>query len=174
MVGFLERRGSDRKFRLFACACCRRIWDRLTDRPSREAVEVAERFADGLASAAELAACQSRARAVSHESDRRADDTWQHALAASDAAYSTGFMAAYSAPVGAMHQPGGDPYGPAKEMLAQGALLRDIFGNPFRPVAFNPRWRTADAVGLATGIYEDRPFDRRPLLADALMDAGCD
>jgi hypothetical protein len=26
---------------------------------------------------------------------------------------------------------------------------------------------------LATGIYEDRAFDRLPLLADALMDAGC-
>ena len=53
-------------------------------------------------------------------------------------------------------------------------LLRDIFGNPFRPVAFDPRWRSADAVGLARGIYEDRAFDRLPLLADALMDAGCD
>ena len=44
--------------------------------------------------------------------------------------------------------------------------------NP-RPVAFDPRWRTADAVGLARGMYEDRALDRLPLLADALMDAGC-
>jgi hypothetical protein len=54
------------------------------------------------------------------------------------------------------------------------AFLKGIFGNPFRPVAFDPRWRTADTVGLATGIYEDRAFDRLPLLADALMDVGCD
>jgi hypothetical protein len=54
------------------------------------------------------------------------------------------------------------------------SLVRDIFGNPFRPVALDPRWRTADALGLARGIYEDRAFDRMPLLADALMDAGCD
>jgi hypothetical protein len=60
---------------------------------------------------------------------------------------------------------------PADEKLPP--LIRDIFGNPFRPVAFDPRWRTADAVGLARGIYEDRAFDRLPLLADALMDAGC-
>jgi hypothetical protein len=52
-------------------------------------------------------------------------------------------------------------------------MLRCIFGNPFRPVAFDPSWRTADAIGLARGIYEDRAFDRLPLLADALMDAGC-
>jgi hypothetical protein len=56
---------------------------------------------------------------------------------------------------------------------APAAFLRDIFGNPFRPVAFDPRWRTGDAVGLARAIYEDRAFERLPLLADALMDAGC-
>jgi hypothetical protein len=53
-------------------------------------------------------------------------------------------------------------------------LVRDVFGNPFRPVAFDPGWRTSDVTDLARGIYEDRAFDRLPLLADALMDAGCD
>jgi hypothetical protein len=52
-------------------------------------------------------------------------------------------------------------------------LAHDIFGNPFRPAAFDPRWRTPDTVGLARAIYEDRAFERMPLLADALMDAGC-
>jgi hypothetical protein len=52
-------------------------------------------------------------------------------------------------------------------------LAHEVFANPFRPVAFDPRWRTSDTVGLARGIYEDRAFDRLPLLADALMDAGC-
>ena len=59
------------------------------------------------------------------------------------------------------------------ERLGQAELLRDIFGNPFRPVAFHPRWRTADVLGLARGIYDDRAFDRLPLLADALMEVGC-
>jgi hypothetical protein len=54
------------------------------------------------------------------------------------------------------------------------ALLRDIFGNPFRPVAVDPSWRTSAAVALADGIYADRAFDRLPVLADALEDAGCD
>ena len=52
-------------------------------------------------------------------------------------------------------------------------VFRDLFGNPFRPVAFDSRWKTVDVVGLARGIYEDRAFDRMPLLADSLMDAGC-
>ena len=55
----------------------------------------------------------------------------------------------------------------------QRQYIRDIFGNPFRPVAFDPRWRTSDSVGVARGIYEDRAFERLPILADALMDAGC-
>jgi hypothetical protein len=61
-----------------------------------------------------------------------------------------------------------------QELLFQATLLRDIFGNPFRPVAFNPAWRTSDVVLLAQGIYDDRAFDRMPILADALQDAGCD
>jgi hypothetical protein len=53
-------------------------------------------------------------------------------------------------------------------------ILRDIFGNPFRPVAFDPRWRTSDVVGLARAIYDDKAFERMPIMADALMDAGCE
>ena len=51
---------------------------------------------------------------------------------------------------------------------------RCIFGNHFRPIVFDPKWRTEDVLGLALGIYEDRAFDRLPMLADALRDAGCD
>jgi hypothetical protein len=53
-------------------------------------------------------------------------------------------------------------------------LLRCIVGNPFRPVVFDPAWRTETAVALASAIYAERAFDRLPILADALEEAGCD
>ena len=56
----------------------------------------------------------------------------------------------------------------------QRSLLFDIFGNPFRPVAIDPDWLTSTVVALARGIYDDRAFDRLPILADALQDAGCE
>jgi hypothetical protein len=54
MLEFLHGRASDRQLRLFACACCRRLWDVLTDQAGRDAVVLAESFADGEASADEL------------------------------------------------------------------------------------------------------------------------
>ena len=55
-----------------------------------------------------------------------------------------------------------------------GWLIRDIFVNPFRPVAADPAWLTETTVGIARGIYDDRAFERLPILADALEDAGCE
>ncbi len=55
----------------------------------------------------------------------------------------------------------------------QSDLLRELFGNPFRPVAVEPDWLTSDVLLLAQGIYDEKAFDRMPILADALQDAGC-
>ena len=60
------------------------------------------------------------------------------------------------------------------ERQAQCDLVRDIFGNPFRPVAFDTAWRTDNAVSLARHMYESRDFGAMPILADALQDAGCE
>jgi hypothetical protein len=60
------------------------------------------------------------------------------------------------------------------EQSHQANLLRDIFGNPFRPVTFSPDWRTDTVLTLARQMYESREFRAMPILADALQDAGCD
>jgi hypothetical protein len=52
-------------------------------------------------------------------------------------------------------------------------LLRDIFGNPFRPVEFDPSWRTLPVLALAQAVYDTRRFEDMPVLADALEEAGC-
>jgi hypothetical protein len=60
------------------------------------------------------------------------------------------------------------------EQAALATLFREIFGNPFRLVAVDPRWLTSTVLALARGIFADRAFDRMPILADALQDAGCE
>jgi hypothetical protein len=65
-------------------------------------------------------------------------------------------------------------WGDVKERAVRIAhIMRDIVGNPFRTVTFDPSWRTSDVILLAQGIYDNRAFDRMPILADALQDAGC-
>jgi hypothetical protein len=59
------------------------------------------------------------------------------------------------------------------EEQVQARLLRDILGNPFRPIAVDPARRTSSVRGLAHALYEDRQFEEMPVLADALEEGGC-
>jgi hypothetical protein len=67
--------------------------------------------------------------------------------------------------------PSGQSVWDAADVVAL-ALLRDIFGNPFRPIVFAPEWRTDTVVLLARRMWPR--YDAMPILADALQDAGCD
>jgi hypothetical protein len=64
--------------------------------------------------------------------------------------------------------------GKAAEERHTCALLRDVLGNPFRPVKFARKWRTETVRMLAQQMYQSRDFSAMPILADALLDAGCD
>ena len=77
--------------------------------------------------------------------------------------------------VGGKEQPAGDEFRRLMQRLQVPYcdILRCIMGNPFRPVAISPEWLTSTVVALAAGIYEEQAFDRAPILADALEDAGC-
>jgi hypothetical protein len=160
----------ERKLRLFACAACWLVWDQIAPHAEpRTCVEFAERFAGGDGSKARLRRLQEaneswldrhrkrfgfdlnlievvRAAGVTCEPDLRA---WRLLGYHPEGAFTAHSSALYR-------------------------LLRCIFGNPFRPVGFTPKWRSETAVALAAGIYAERAFDRLPILADALEEAGCD
>ncbi|HVK07600.1 MAG TPA: hypothetical protein VM597_02370 [Gemmataceae bacterium] len=163
MLAFLRGKASDRKLWLFGCACWRAVWDDKWPRRSRHVVYVAESFADGRATDGDLNLSRYLAlQAAQHVEEYPSRNRL--------------FFAADTALRG-------EPlfinlcnvFQDDEQMRPVGqSLLRDIFGNPFRPVAADPAWLTSTAVSLARIIYEDRAFDRLPILADALEDAGCD
>jgi hypothetical protein len=171
MLDFLRGKISDRKQRLFACACCRRIWHLLTDTRSRTAVEVAERLAEGLATEEARDLAIKAAQAVFRDRDRERMDSAAYfaEIAAWLAACGTGRATARAAGHAATWATHDD----TPERARQAALLRDILGNPFHPATIEPAWRTPDVVAHAQLIYDDRAFDNLPVLADALEEAGC-
>jgi hypothetical protein len=57
--------------------------------------------------------------------------------------------------------------------VAAMGLLCELLGNPFHPAPVDTAWSTPTVIALAQVIYRDRAFDRLPILADALEDAGC-
>jgi hypothetical protein len=69
LVGLKEFQPSDRKLRLFMCACCRRIWNLFKDDRCREAVATAERYADGLASEEERQEADEEAANAAEEAE---------------------------------------------------------------------------------------------------------
>jgi hypothetical protein len=205
MLYWLDHWGklTDRKARLFAVAVCRRIWPLLNDKRSREAVEVAERHADGAATTEELLARGATADAAFKQTDpgcpRFATNELAAAFYAAAAAVEparwdenclyaedvTGLAASAASyaevPRSLWGTAAGDEAfenGVRQAHAEQCGLLRDLFGPlPFRPVAVGPsllRWNDGTVVKVARGIYDDRAFDRMPLLADALLDAGCE
>jgi hypothetical protein len=71
MLEFLRGKASDRKLRLFVCACCRRLWHLLRDVRSRSAVEQSERFSDGTITRKTLSSFELMARRASEEAELR-------------------------------------------------------------------------------------------------------
>jgi hypothetical protein len=94
---------TDKQLRLFACRCVREAWHLLTDPRSREAVEVAERFANGEAMKEELAAAKAAAEAAAWEAAKAAAEAAKAAAkAAAEAAKAAAWEAAEVAEAAAM------------------------------------------------------------------------
>jgi hypothetical protein len=176
MLDGLRGGATERKLRLFAVACCRQIWRYVAHPDSQDAIEVSEHFADGEATPAQLRVAGRKAADVASMLTFEASVSMRMSkYAARDAALAAAIVARkrLASREVASHARRAIMATPDRPK-DQASLLRDIFGNPFRPAAIDPAWLTSTVVALARGIYDDRAFDRMPILGDALEDAGCD
>jgi hypothetical protein len=153
MIDFLRQKvTSERKLRLFSCACHYHVWDRIVDESVRAVIQLSERFADRQISYDELNAAYLDMSAEVYDAPEEYDwdnallDAWGAADLSSDPESEAGFQA---------------------------ALLRDIFGNPFRTHAIDQRCLGSAVVSLGDKIYSQREFDKMQELADALEQSGC-
>jgi hypothetical protein len=175
---------SHRKLRLYGCACCRAVWALLKKKASRDAVEVAERFADGLADEKDLD--QANVAAIQARSGLKGRQ-YRAAVMAAGLVWSSSLLE------GAFCRRRLSPKDGLKNAETW-SLLQDIAGNPFhswtdprmpmlRTGQLPPgmcseicwldlRWLTSDVLGVARDAYENRRFDLLPVLADALDDSG--
>jgi hypothetical protein len=172
---------SERKLRLFAAACCRRIWSLLLKETGPEAVQAAERYADGVLSLEELVRVREQtdqARTASYEPVRAAAAntalraTWvpgdkaacqgAELKAAVGAADEAAAWAAVTATMAAGRIPGEAAKAlRAEERRSQCRLLHDIFGPlPFRhlpPLAPGVlAWNGGTIPRLAQAAYDER------------------
>jgi hypothetical protein len=205
MLESLRGKISERKLRLFACACCRRVWSLIRDERFRIALQTAELFADSMVAKEEMthardaaipafvqlhggddeapAAALSAAEIPAPPKtfwdrllDAFADPWWEDEFDKGDPhapAIVTARHAAWAAAHAQDQRPLRGSLGEMAEQWEQASLLREIIGNPFRLVAFDPAWRTPAVLHLAQAMYDDRAFDQLPILADALEEAGC-
>jgi hypothetical protein len=191
---------STRKARLFAVACCRRVWHLLDDPADRRAVEVAEEVADKKMKLTDLRVRHDAAGTIDlgRDPDTMTGGGWCY-YSSPKWDYSFGLWVSPKrrrvcrvARWASTPTPWGDPVMTAEDARAllyfraglkaakaeeqvQCGLLRDIAGPPARP-ALGRAWRSGDrgtVRGVAEAIYEGSAFDRLPILADALEDAGC-
>ena len=183
VMNWLRRQGDGRQFYLAGCAALRHVFHALPDDRFQDLVTLVERYADGLALANDvrrrrrgleavvvrnMEALQLQGRTLAQASKEVAAYAATIHLARPDAGWEAGYSAMVEAArVGKR----------ADQWLWQCAMLRDIFGNPFRTApALDPawlHWNDGTAVAIAQAIYEERRFEDLAILADALEEAGC-
>ena len=169
MMALLQReKTSERKRRLFACGCWHDSWSSLTS----EVRQVLRRFeleGDGIV-------VQDSPAASSPQGELRVRSYSDVGLVGLGLCLLSQFNLMGRAPDldRSEHLVRNGRYVPDGRICF---ALREVFGNPFRPAAVDPSWLTwndGTVPKIAHAIYDNRDFDRMPVLADALEDAGCD
>ena len=156
----------NRKIRLLAVGCTRQVWPSINQKKYRRAIETAERFADGLATTAELDVARDHLRGSIDTTGHRS--VTEH-ISRRKVAFST-----------CVKQSNGMLNGLANlrldDELAKVApgLIRCVIGpDPDRDLSIDPDWLELSVRELAGLIYEIRDDHLMPILGDALEDAGC-
>jgi hypothetical protein len=183
LLHVMEGKASDRKLRLFASSCGRLLWPQYYDERSRTAVEVSERFAEGLTDKGEMKrASTGAARAMSTAFQARQRKTRKvldpivnvgnlAGFACTPRAYTAAVMTARLARESlVLTQPKTSPVSAGKTICD---LFRHIVGNPFHQVTMLPAWRASQRFSLAQSIYDYRRFIDMPILGDGMQKAGC-
>lgn len=175
-------RDNKRLMRLLSVACCYLIWDLIKDEKNQRAVEVAELYADGLATEEERAKAHSSSSASASSASSAAYSAFAYSAADYTAAYTAYAYAAYAytayayAYADANADANADAYYTVyaawnkkrDEMsLKQGIILQNMKGN------WDDSWKTKDVTDLAATIYNEKRYELMPILADALIEAGC-
>jgi hypothetical protein len=167
-----------RKFRLFADACCQRTQRFIVDERIEQARQLLGRSTDEVVPEEQLSAAEHQIRALASENVIGVQAVLFALFVANDKVhtqYYTLGVAAVSINDAVSCRKGLKAKHVRKiEERWQVPILRDIFGNPFRPAGFSSEWRSDTAVTLARQMYESREFGAMPILADALQDVGCD
>jgi len=184
LVRFAAEQLSTRRQRLLAVAFCRAGFELPCSHTDLiPSLVVLERYAEGHLPEADAERERQRCRALaqqlfelSHGGDAGTEPTVR-AHAQSELAWALAFAFNYApVPVEAIYWRVVDAVERAGADFAGGArqIVWEVAGNPFRPVAFSPDWRTSTVLALARQMYDAREFGAMPILADALQDAGCD
>ncbi len=187
----------ERKQRLFACACCRRIWELIPHEIGREAILIAEAHADDHASESDIRRVTDslrdlpdpyfgsfgrfaeilRSEAGAESMVSVLEDHDQRDTAALLACYSALLLPQFISPIAeaarSMTSSEKRYEVAAEEQKAHCDLIREIFGNPFRHREFDARWKNETTQKLARSMYDDRTFQIMPILGDAIEEAGC-
>lgn len=179
---------SERKARLIMVAALRAVWEWIPNPLSRAAVKAAERYADDPDPAILAAVRDGAYEAMNHVLEEPEEYSPDKPYAYRVACAAWGAVRCPPPSIAAIEDPDGSWGAVLDELLSaqlpdstheivntrQLRFFHDIVWNPFRPVVFDPAWRTGTAVALARGMYEARDFAAMPILADALQDACCD
>lgn len=174
MLNFVRTKTTQRKKRLFCCACCRLIWEDILNEASRRAVAASERYADGLLPIKELHPIRGEAiRVAADRQNLAVANRWRTDLTvtsrAANAAAESATIEVNARVVAGQVSEVVTTTGRSAALVAD--VLREVVGNPFRLIEVDRRFRTRTVLALAERA-SDANFAILPVLADALEETG--